>query len=304
MQLESQQYCTIIAVRKNQTERPALSPSGNKKGSDNVKAVKKRVFEIIESAQENDRASRVFDLFLIGLILLNVILCIADTFQVPDSLRRLFSGVEVFSVAVFTIEYLLRVWTADLLYPRLGPIRARFRYIFSAMALVDLFAILPFYLPFFLPVDLRVLRALRVVRLLRLFKINRYTNALSTIASVFKRKASQLISSMLVVLLLMVITSVLMYNVENAAQPDVFENAFSGLWWSVATLTTVGYGDIYPITAAGKVLSGIIALLGIGLVAVPTGIVSAGFIETIGEDKREKDDKKQYCPYCGKKLDE
>lgn len=98
------------------------------------------------------------------------------------------------------------------------------------MAIIDLLAVLPFYIPFLIPIDLRVLRTLRVIRLLRLFKVNRYTSALSTIANVFKKKANQLISSMIVVSLLMVIASVLMYNVENAAQPDKFQNAFSGLW--------------------------------------------------------------------------
>lgn len=175
------------------------------------------------------------------------------------------------------------------------------------MAIIDLLAVLPFYIPFLIPIDLRVLRTLRVIRLLRLFKVNRYTSALSTIADVFKKKANQLISSMIVVSLLMVIASVLMYNVENAVRPDKFQNAFSGLWWAVATLTTVGYGDIYPVTAAGKILSAIIALLGIGLVAVPTGIISAGFTENLQEKQKEKEkeeaDEKKFCPYCGKKIE-
>lgn len=138
---------------------------------------------------------------------------------------------------------------------------------------------------------------LRIVRLFRVFKLNRYTSALSTIATVFKKKKSQLISSIFVVLLLMIIAAVLMYSIENEAQPDVFENAFSALWWAIATLTTVGYGDIYPVTVLGKILSAVIALLGIGLVAVPTGIISAGFMETI-----DHDEEKCYCPYCGKKI--
>lgn len=168
------------------------------------------------------------------------------------------------------------------------------------MAVIDLLAILPFYLPFIFPIDLRVLRTIRVIRLFRLFKVNRYTNSLSIIAKVFKSKASQLISSVFVVGLLMIISSVLMYSIENPVQPEVFKNAFSGLWWAVATFTTVGYGDIYPITGAGKILSAIIAMLGIGLVAVPTGIISAGFIENISDGREEE---KHYCPYCGKKID-
>lgn len=264
-------------------------------------SIKKRTFEIIQVAGEHDTASRVFDLSIIGLILINTALVILDTFSLPVGIKNASSVIEDISVFVFTIEYFLRVWTADLLFPELLQGRARLRYMRSFLALVDLVAILPFYIPFILPVDLRVIRIFRLVRLLRLFKMNRYSNALSSIGQVFKRKASQLLSSMFVISLLMVIASVLMYNVENPAQPDVFQNAFSGLWWAVATLTTVGYGDIFPITAIGKVLSAVIALLGIGLVAVPTGIISAGFMEQIDRDSTM--DKKHFCPYCGKKLD-
>lgn len=115
-----------------------------------------------------------------------------------------------------------------------------------------------------------------------------------------------MLSSVFVVIILMIIAAVLMYNVENAAQPEVFSNAFTSLWWAVATFTTVGYGDIYPITVLGKILSGVIALLGIGLVAVPTGIISSGFMEQIEEEKNNQNnenDKKEYCPYCGHKLE-
>lgn len=265
-----------------------------------MKKIKIRVFEIIQTAEKNDLASRIFDVGIIVLILLNVALVIADTFTLPAAATTAFGIVETASVIIFTAEYLCRVWTADLLFPDRSPARARVRYVLSFMAIIDLLAILPFYIPFLIPIDLRVLRMLRIVRLFRVFKLNRYTSALSTIAAVFKKKKSQLLSSIFVVLLLMIIAAVLMYNIENEAQPEVFANAFSALWWAIATLTTVGYGDIYPVTVLGKVLSAIIALLGIGLVAVPTGIISAGFMETIEHEK--KDEEKQYCPYCGRKI--
>lgn len=263
--------------------------------------IKNRTFEIIQTAEKNDLASRVFDVGIIALILLNVALVIADTFTLPSSVTTAFGIVETVSVVIFSAEYLCRVWTADLLYPDRSPIRARVRYVFSFMAIIDLLAILPFYIPFLIPIDLRILRMLRIVRLFRVFKLNRYTSALSTIAAVFKKKKSQLLSSIFVVLLLMVIAAVLMYSIENEAQPEVFANAFSALWWAIATLTTVGYGDIYPVTVLGKVLSAVIALLGIGLVAVPTGIISAGFMETIDHDEPNGEEKK-FCPYCGKKI--
>ena len=268
--------------------------------------LKRRVFEIIEPPEDGDIASKIFDIALISLIVINIIMVIVETFDIPDKLRLAMKFAETISVILFTIEYIVRLWTADLIYPEKHPAAARVRYIFSFMALIDLLSILPFYIPMLIPLDLRVLRALRIVRLFRLFKINRYTDSLATIGKVFKRKSSELISSLFVVLLLMIISSVIMYNVENQAQPDTFANALSGMWWAVATLTTVGYGDIYPVTVIGKILSAVIALLGIGLVAVPTGIITAGFMEIL-EEKNEsnahKNCNKLYCPYCGRKIE-
>lgn len=200
-----------------------------------MKKFKKRLFEIIQAANDNDVASKIFDVGIICLIVINVILVIADTFDLPPIINQISNIIELVSVIIFSIEYVCRLWTSDLLYPDLKPHRARIKYIFSFMALIDLFAILPFYIPFIIKIDLRVLRMLRIIRLFRVFKINRYTSALSAIAMVFKRKKNQLISSIFVVLLLMVIASVLMYNVEHDAQPEAFSNAFSALWWAVAT---------------------------------------------------------------------
>ncbi len=264
--------------------------------------LKNQVFVTIHGSDKYDVRSRVFDIFIIMLIVLNVIMVIAETFSLPNRLSTAMYYIEIFSLAVFTVEYVLRLWTADLLFPDITPIKARVKYVFSFMAIIDLLAILPFYVPFLIPIDLRVLRTLRTVRLLRLFKVNRYTKAISTIANVFKEKSSQLLSSVFVVALLMLISSILMYNVEHNAQPDKFKNALSGLWWAVATFTTVGYGDIYPVTFAGKILSAIIALLGIALVAVPTGIISAGFIEQIEQNKDDDSPSVTYCPHCGNKI--
>lgn len=266
--------------------------------------VKQKVYDIISPTNDNTNiASKIFDISIITLIILNVVTIIVDTFQIPEWLSIIMTWVEIVSVIIFTIEYLLRIWVADMLFPELSTLKARLKYIFSFMSMVDLLAILPFYVPFIIPIDLRVLRMLRIIRLLRIFKLNRYTTALSTIAHVFKRKKHQLLSSIAVGLILMIIASVLMYNIENEAQPEAFSNALSALWWAVATLTTVGYGDVYPVTILGKILSSVIALLGIGLVAVPTGILSSGFVESIVEQKQQvEDDEKCYCPYCGKKI--
>ena len=265
--------------------------------------VKSLVYNLIRDDDENGLASGIFDGVIIALIIVNVITIIADTFTLPAWVQRVSYCIELVSISIFTIEYILRVWTSDLIRKDLSPFAARMRYVFSFMAIIDLLAILPFFLPFVFPIDLRVLRMLRIIRLFRVFKMNRYTHALSTIGGVFKRKKSQLLLSIFIVLLLMIIAAVLMYNVENAAQPDAFANAFDALWWAVATLTTVGYGDIYPVTALGKMLSGVIAFLGIGLVAVPSGIISAGFMEQIGAEKNCSHDERKFCPYCGEKLD-
>lgn len=262
--------------------------------------IKNWVFNIIREDDENDLASSIFDGVIIGLIFINTLFVIIDTFEMPEVYYVWSSRIEFVSIIVFTIEYLLRLWTADLRFRELKPFSARVKHSVSFMSIIDLLAILPFYIPFLVPIDLRVLRTLRMIRLLRLLKVNRYTSALKTIANVFKAKKSQLISSLFIVLLLMIVSSVIMYNLENPAQPDVFTNAFSGLWWAVATFTTVGYGDIFPITFGGRIIAGIIAVLGIGMVAVPTGIISAGFIEA---STKEIENKKEFCPYCGNKIE-
>lgn len=260
--------------------------------------------EIIEASENGDKLSKVFDIFIMLLIILNVIMVIVDTFNIPPIMQIISKNIEIVSVIIFTVEYILRVWTADLLYRDKPAVLARIKYIFSFMAIIDLLAILPFYLPMIISIDLRVLRTLRIIRLFRIFKINRYTTALNTIGQVFRSKASQLISSMSIVFMLMLISSVIMYNIEHEAQPEQFKNVFQAMWWAVATLTTVGYGDIYPITIIGKILSAVIAVLGIGLVAVPTGIITSGFSEIVTNEKNRKLDEKVYCPYCGHKIDD
>lgn len=273
------------------------------------KKIKLRTYEILEVARPNDVASRVVDIALMTLILINVSLIIADTFELPLAAIKIANTIEIVSVVIFSVEYLLRIWSADLKYPNLPPVLARLRFMVTFTAIVDLVSLLPSYISV-ISANFMVLRMLRVLRLLRAFKLNRYTHALRDIADVFKKKASQLISSMLVVAFLMLISAVLMYDAEHEAQPEVFENAFSGLWWAIVTVTTVGYGDVHPITVIGRVMGSIIAILGIALIAVPTGIITAGFSEQITHKNAEKeaaekasDDEKSYCPYCGHKLD-
>ena len=225
------------------------------------------------------------------------------TFELPQTANRFLNQFEKWAIIAFSVEYLLRIWTAELLFPELPAWQAKLKYMRSGMAIVDLVSIMPFYLPMFLPINLVGIRAIRLVRLLRVLKLNRYTDAVASIATVFRSKFREILVSVLLVMIMLVIASLLIYYAEHDAQPDKFANAFSGVWWAVATLTTVGYGDIYPVTAPGRFPGGIIAITGIGLVAVPTGIISAGFVELL-EKKHSGEEKErpEYCPHCGKKL--
>ena len=303
---------------------------------------KRIVFDVIQPSSDasGDRvASRIFDAVIMTLIVFSVLSVFICTFDIPEWLFRILIRVEFVSIIIFTIEYALRIWTANLLYPELGPFRSRIRYITSPMAIIDLISILPFILPILHTYNLVGVRVFRLVRLLRIFKLNRYSDALTAISDVFRSRAQQMVASTFFVFIILVLASLLIYYAEHDAQPEQFANAFSGLWWAVATLTTVGYGDIYPITPLGRFLGAVIAILGIGVVAVPTSILSAGFMESLQKhvadqketEKEEERNQKtpsdqngapdghahkkpadpdsdvsfeppQYCPHCGKKL--
>ena len=154
-----------------------------------------------------------------------------------------------------------------------------------------------------MPFGVVAFRIFRVIRIFKLFRVTKYQDSLNVITEVVARRKNQLISSVFLVLILMISASILMYGIEHEAQPDVFRNAFSGFWWATSTLLTVGYGDIYPITTLGKVIGIILTFLGVGMVAVPTGILSAGFIEHLSEiEEPEKKKQPEYCPHCGHKL--
>ena len=248
-------------------------------------SLKHRVFEIIQIGNRSDIPSRTFDYLITAMIIINIVAMFMDTF---DSLARfdtLLHFIEVFTVSIFIIEYLLRLWTAVYLYPERGPVSAALHFVRSFDGVIDLLTILPF---FFLS-GFVVFRMLRVVRILRLFQINSTFDSFNVITTVLYDKRRQLGSSIFIILMLMLASSLCMYSAEHAAQPENFKNALSGIWWSVSTLLTVGYGDIYPITAAGKIIACIITFLGVGVVAIPTGIISAGFVEQYTQMSKEDD---------------
>ncbi|MBP5544237.1 MAG: ion transporter [Kiritimatiellae bacterium] len=248
--------------------------------------IRQKIFEIVQPDRGQSPASRIFDWTITILILLSVVSVFIITFDLPRPFMRSLFIFEQVASAIFTIEYILRLATADLLYPESGAIRARVRYFFSPMALIDLAAILPFWLPMFLPCSMLALRALWLFRLLRIFKLNRYCEALSSVGEVLAERKRELLGSLFSVVLMMLVSSLLMYSAEHDAQPEVFRNAFSGLWWAVCTVTTIGYGDIYPVTVVGRLLGAFIAISGIAALAIPTGIVSAGLTERLSREAR------------------
>ncbi len=265
-----------------------------------MQKVKNKIYEILHGVSTEDAHVRVFPVFNITLIFLNVFAVILETVE-SLSLRYMsfFKAFEVFSVFIFTIEYLLRLWTCTSDKRFRGAIKGRVRFTVTPLALVDLMAILPFYLPLCLPLDLRFIRALRLFRLLRILKMGRYSESLRTLGNVLKEQKEELLITVFGVSILLVVASSLMYFVENAAQPKAFSSIPAAMWWGVATLTTVGYGDIYPITPLGRFLGAIIAILGIGAIAIPAGILTTGFAKEI----QRKHEKRGMCPYCGKDID-
>lgn len=248
---------------------------------------RKRLFEIIEIGLPGDVASQVYDAFNILSIVINLVVSVMYTF---DDLHAKFGPwlvtVEAITVAFFALDYCLRLWTAKFLRPSLSEPKAVLRYIFSFSGLVDLLSFLPYYLPVFFPSGAVAFRMFRVARVFRLFRVNAYYDSLGVITEVISSKRQQLFSSVFILLVLMLASSLCMYSLEHEAQPQVFTNAFSGIWWSVSTLLTIGYGDIYPVTTMGKVFSIFITFLGVGMVAIPTGIISAGFVDQYTRIKR------------------
>lgn len=236
---------------------------------------KKRIFDIIQIGRREDFISRAFDIFIVLVILANIAVLFMETFDSLKPYEAVFKGIETVTVAIFCVEYFLRIWTAEFLYPDKTRGKAVFKFVFSFDGMVDLFTILPF---FFLS-GFVVFRMLRVVRIFHLFRINAYYDSFHVITSVLYEKRNQIISSVFIIFVLMLSSSLCMYSAEHEAQPEVFNNAFSGIWWSISTILTVGYGDIYPVTVLGRGMAIIISLLGVGVVAIPTGIISAGFVE-------------------------
>ncbi len=257
-----------------------------------------RTWAILDTQHQSDRVSTRVHAFIFILIILNVFAVVLESVaSLQARYGALFNAFEIFSVAVFSLEYLARVWscTADPEFAH--PVTGRLRFMLTPMAIVDLIAVLPFFLTF-LKIDLRFVRALRLVRLARVAKMGRYTEASSLLVRVLRAKRVELTVTMSLLLILAVICASLMFFAEGDVQPDKFPNIPAAMWWAIVTITTIGYGDVFPVTPVGKIIGVFTALLGILMIALPTGVFGAAFVEELNRKKSEP----VKCPHCGEVI--
>ena len=248
------------------------------------------MYRLLDNGGRQSELNNKIELAICIVICLNVVQIVAESIVGLDSehgllLRILRNSFFVF----FLIEYLLRVWIADMvMHDRQHPVMSRLKYMLSFGAIIDLLALLPVIFGSAV-IDFRIFRVLRLLRVVQLKSIRKYTDNL---ARVFRLKRPQLLASLMIVFIFMLTSAVIIYELENKAQPQVFENVLSGLWWSMAAFTTIGYGDMYPITPMGKVFGSLMSFLGVFLMAVPIGILTSGFLEvsSVGEAKSSTDD--------------
>ncbi|MBI2730248.1 MAG: ion transporter [Sphingobacteriales bacterium] len=262
---------------------------------------KKKIHVLLHPELGETKWDKIINGFIITLIILNVIAVIMETVpSIHEAYAKPFHYFDLVSVIIFTIEYILRLWssTHDPKYSH--SIYGRIKYIFSTDALIDLIAILPFYVHVMVGLDLRVLRILRLLRFLRLFRLTAYMRSAKMVKNVFVSRANELKLSLVLISFLIIISSCLLYFAEHNAQPNVFSSIPATFWWAIVTITSIGYGDMVPITILGKLLTAVITLSGFAIFALPAGIITAGFLE---EMRKIKDKKIHKCPHCGEVID-
>lgn len=263
---------------------------------------KQRIYQILSGATP-DQIGRIVSLALIALILLNVLaVMIESVAAIRFGYGDWLTAFEIFSVTVFVIEYLLRMWSCTAGPHYAHPLFGRIRFALTPLAIVDLLAVLPTLLLWAgMGMDLRFLRILRIARLLRIAKLGRYSRAIQSMGLAVRGKREELMMAVMLMFMILVVASSLMYIVESDQQPEAFSSIPATMWWGIMTLTTVGYGDVYPITALGKLTAAVIAIAGIGLFALPAGIIGSAFVELREKQKAER---QELCPHCGKSLSE
>ena len=255
-----------------------------------MQSIRKRTFEVLDVAKKGDRLSVIMDVLLISLISLNVLSLILETLpSMKHEYKNFFDGFEMISVIIFSVEYIARVWSSVENSGRnfKHPVWGRIRYMFTPMAMIDLIVIMPLYLGLFFTVDLRFMR---VLRLLRVFKLTRYSASMSLLLQVLADELKSIGAALFVLCMLIIMASSLIYLAEHAVQPEKFSSIPAAMWWAIVTMTSVGYGDVVPVTVMGKVLASIISIISIGIVALPAGLLASGFSEAIRQ-RRESYEK-------------
>ncbi len=260
---------------------------------------KHRIHHMLQGQHLVEPWAAYFNIGLAVLIILNVLALMLETM---DGLHRewqiYFFAFELFSVSIFIAEYLLRLWVANLNPKYQHPLGGRIRYLFSPLALIDLLAFLPSLL-LMSGLDLRFLRMLRLFRVVRLLHVPRVNRAMYSIWQAARSKSAEFMIAGTIMFVLLILSASLAYFAEHEAQPQAFSSIPAALWWGIMTMTTVGYGDVYPITTAGKFIAAFFAALGIGFFALPSAILASALIE----QSRDKD-KSKICPHCGGKLED
>jgi voltage-gated potassium channel len=257
------------------------------------KSYKLRVYEILEATDPEDRMGEALNFFMLVLVVLNVAAVVLETvesiYQVHKALFHYFADV---SVIIFTIEYLLRIWSCDVEPEYKNPLIGRFRFALTPLALIDLLVILPTYASFAFPADHQLLRSLRMLWTFRLLKLRRYSESLQTIEDVIRSQQRELAMSFTAIVFFMVLSSTVVYFLEHDAQPQRFPDIPSTMWWAVLTMTTIG-DNFYPITPLGKLVGGLIIILGVATFALPTAILTSGFVEELDRRKEKEDQEHQ-----------
>lgn len=257
-------------------------------------AFKRQTYLALEDVRLAAPAARAVGIGLFALIVANALLVFAEA--QPDLPSAAATGMLAFGLAssvCFAVEYAARLWVADLVHPRLPPARARMRYALSPMGLIDFLAFAPGLLVLVVPLSPSALNAARIVRLVRLVKLSRYMRGLRSISRVLRKRRSEIVAAFMVLGLLAVTASVLMYEFEHPVQPEKFDSVLTGMYWAMTTITTTGYGDLVPVTAPGRLVGFLTMVLSIGVVAVPAGIFSAGFVaEFRAQDARAREEER------------
>lgn len=261
--------------------------------------LKKQLFDILEVADPDNNLCGKYEKFMFTLIVLNICVTILSTVQeIHQPGRVFFYWFDLFSLTVFTAEYMAKLWVCRLDERYNSVILGRLRYMLTPVMLLDLTVIIPLYLPLVFGFDARFMLMFRMLRLAQFLRLTRFLHNFHRLARVLRNKKDDLIATFGVIFLLLIISSSLMYYAEYNAQPDKFSSIPAAMWWGIVTLTTIGYGDLYPVTSLGKLIGAFVAILGIGMVALPTGIIGSGFLEELASKKS-----KDRCPHCGRELD-